>query len=298
MPERRILLVGRRDSEILKFLETLTGSLPSHQTPDSHAGLTHTLTLKTQYYTSTIPIWIDEIHSPTEWSTAYSSPEAKEVRQVLGAIIYCFKKPTSDSEISDSIKEDLRGLGKVVKACGYSWDGVCLAVTMPHSIQPQVEKAAEEWEELMMEFGFEFVDFEAKGRNDYGEPTGMERLKEALEANDWNAPLSLGLDDLDDDELDELAGEDPVDQDGNVRNGLKLEANEMEQEMFGLHQAILGETGEDGNDDDDDDEEIQVENLEAAMQRLQTVKDMVAELPDDQKRVFAAKAVAEVMKTL
>ncbi|EPS44567.1 hypothetical protein H072_1470 [Dactylellina haptotyla CBS 200.50] len=297
MSERRILIVGRRDSEVLQFLETLTGSLPSHQHSESHAGLTHTLTLKTQYYTSTIPIWIDEITDPVEWSTAYASKEAKEVRQVLGAIIYVFKRPTSEAEFTDMVTEDLKGVGKVVKACGYSWDGVCLAVAMPHSMQPQVSKSAEEWDDVTMEYGFEFVDFEAKGRNDYGEPVGMERLREALEANDWNAPMSFGLDDLDDDELDELAGDDPIDKDGNVKNGLKLEANEMEQEMFGLHQAILGE-GKDGEDDDDDDEEFQVEQLEAAMQRLQGVKDMISELPEDQKRAFAAKAVADVMKTL
>ncbi|KAF3930589.1 hypothetical protein ABW19_dt0204567 [Dactylella cylindrospora] len=125
---------------------------------------------------------------------------------------------------------------------------------------------------------------------------GMERLREALEANDWNAPVSLGLDDeLDDDDLAELAGEDPVDHNGNVRNGLKLEADEMEREMFGLHQAIL-EVGE--GPEDDDDEELQVEQLEAAMQRLQAVKDMVSDLPENQKRAFAAKVVAEVMKTL
>ncbi|KAF3902733.1 hypothetical protein AA313_de0202765 [Arthrobotrys entomopaga] len=111
--------------------------------------------------------------------------------------------------------------------------------------------------------------------------------------------MSFGLDDLDDDEIAELAGEDMVDKDGNVKNGLKLEANEMEQEMFGLHQAILGE-GKEGEDEDDndDDEEIKVEHLEAAMQRLQGVRDMVSELPEDQKRAFAAKAVAELMKTL
>ncbi|KAK6533498.1 hypothetical protein TWF694_002437 [Orbilia ellipsospora] len=297
MPERRILLVGRRDSEVLPFLEALTGSLPAHQHAESHAGLSHNLTLKTQYYTATIPLWIDEITSPTEWSAAYSSKEAKEVRQVLGGIIYVFKRPTSDEEVEDVVKADLKGVEAVVKACGYAWDGVCLAVVMPHGMQPQVGKSAEEWEEVAMGFGFEFVDFEAKGRNEYGEPVGMERLREALEANDWSAPMSFGLDDLDDDEIAELAGEEMVDKDGNVKNGLKLEANEMEQEMFGLHQAILGE-GKEGEDDDDDDEEIQVEHLEAAMQRLQTVKDMVSELPENQKRVFAAKAVAEVMKTL
>ncbi|KAF3910913.1 hypothetical protein ABW20_dc0108808 [Dactylellina cionopaga] len=170
---------------------------------------------------------------------------------------------------------------------------------MPHSMQPQVIKTAEDWEEATMEFGFEFVDFEAKGRNDYGEPTGMERLREALEANEWNASLPFGLDDdLDDDDFAELAGEEMVDKDGNVKNGLKLEANELEMEMFGLHQAILDEGKEGEDDDDEGEEEIQVEQLEAAMQRLQTVKDMVSELPENQKRAFAAKAVAEVMKTL
>lgn len=250
----------------------LTGSLPAHQSTESPAGLSHNLTLKTQYYTSTIPIWVDEIVDPEEWSTAYASKDAKEVRQVLGSIIYTFRRPTSDDEVDKVFKEDLRGLEKVVKACGYTWDGVCLAVAMPHAIQPQIQKAQEDWEDIALERGFEFVDFEAKGRNEFGEPTGMERLREALEANDWSGAGSLGLGELDDDELDELAGDDSVDKDGNVNTGLKLEANEMEREMFGLRQAIL----EAGIKDDylDDDEEIKVEELQAAIQRLQGIKGM------------------------
>ncbi|KAJ6261913.1 Small nuclear ribonucleoprotein [Drechslerella dactyloides] len=315
MPERRILLVGRRDAEVLQFLESLTGSLPAHHpTSASHAGLTHSLPLKTQYYESTIPIWIDEIADPAaEWAAAYASKEAREVRQALGAIVYVFRRPTTAAELTATVRGDLAGIGSVVDACGgrYGWDGVCLAVAMPvrgvvadsddtAGDGTEVRKTAEEWEDEVREFGFEFIEFEAKGRNDYGEPTGMERVKEALEANDWTAGPSLDLDaleELDDDDLAELAGESAVDGDGNVRNGLKLEADEMEREMFGLHQAILEAAG-DQDDDEEDDEELQLEQLEAAMQRLQTVKDMVSELPEDQKRAFAAKAVAEVMKTL
>ncbi|KAK6350099.1 hypothetical protein TWF696_006346 [Orbilia brochopaga] len=316
MPERRILLVGRRDAEVLQFLESLTGSLPAHHpTSASHAGLTHSLPLKTQYYDATIPIWIDEIADPAaDWAAAYASKEASEVRQALGAIVYVFRRPTTAAELADTVRGDLAGVGKVVDACGgrYGWDGVCLAIAMPtrgvsstagdsNGGSKEVEKTADEWEDEVREFGFEFVDFEAKGRNDYGEPTGMERVKEALEANDWTAGPSLDLDtldELDDDDLAELAGESLVDGDGNVRNGLKLEADEMEREMFGLHQAILDAVGDKDNEDEEDDEELQVEQLEAAMQRLQTVKEMVSELPEDQKRAFAAKAVAEVMKTI
>ncbi|EWC48149.1 hypothetical protein DRE_02253 [Drechslerella stenobrocha 248] len=365
MPERRILLVGRRDAPVLPFVEALTGSLPAHHPASaSHAGITHSLALSTQYYSATVPIWIDELAEPiADWAAAYASKEAREVRQALGAIIYVFLKPaapattltdtaiatatttsadtsagastdapatgTDDAgdtavattgaaddkdKLSDAIRGDLDAIARVVDACGggrYGWDGACLAVAMPSRevhVQdaPPSAMAGEEWEDEVREFGFELVDFEAKGRNDFGEPVGMERLREALEANDWTAPPMLDLDNLDelddDDFLAELAGEDPVDGDGNVRNGLKLEADEMEREMFGLHQAILEQIGdrEDGDeaDETEDDEELQVEQLEAAMQRLQAVKEMVSELPGDQKRAFAAKAVAEVMKTL
>jgi hypothetical protein len=48
-----------------------------------------------------------------------------------------------------------------------TWDGVCLAVAMPQSVAPFIEKSFDEWEKLCQEFGFEFVDFENKGRNEY-----------------------------------------------------------------------------------------------------------------------------------
>jgi hypothetical protein len=48
-----------------------------------------------------------------------------------------------------------------------SWEGVCLAVGMKQSATPYLEKSHEEWEDVCQEYGFEFVDFEAKGRNEY-----------------------------------------------------------------------------------------------------------------------------------
>jgi len=89
------------------------------------------------------------------------------VLTVLGAFIVCFRKPINEDDLR-GVKELLEKLGEVVKeGCGYAWDGVCLAVAMPQSTSPCLERTSEEWEDICQESGFEFVDFEAKGRNEY-----------------------------------------------------------------------------------------------------------------------------------
>jgi hypothetical protein len=89
------------------------------------------------------------------------------VLTVLGAFVVCFKKPIDESALK-GIKDLLQHVAEVVKeGCGYSWDGACLAVAMPQSTTPFLDKSFEEWEELCQGFGFEFVDFESKGRNEF-----------------------------------------------------------------------------------------------------------------------------------
>lgn len=69
----------------------------------------------------------------------------------------------------DEVKRTLAALQQVVRACGYAWDGVCLALAMPQSLRPDIGVAApEEWEDVCRALGFEYVDYEQRGRNDYG----------------------------------------------------------------------------------------------------------------------------------
>lgn len=93
---------------------------------------------------------------------------------------------------------------------------------------------------------------------------GIERLKEALEANDWDGGNDLG----DDFGLDDLSRDD--DDDKSV--GFGLEAAEMEMEMFGMKQAITGESSGIAGVDDDPDQEDEVDQLEALMLRMQAVR--------------------------
>ena len=50
----------------------------------------------------------------------------------------------------------------------YGWDGACIAVAMPKIVTPYLDLSFEEWEDLCRDFGFEFIDADATGRNEYG----------------------------------------------------------------------------------------------------------------------------------
>lgn len=114
-----------------------------------------------------IPIWLDEISDASVWSADFLAPEAREVLTVLGAFIVCFRKPVDEKALKE-VRDLMEGVAEVVKeGCGLMWDGVCLAVGMPQSTTPYLEKSFDEWEELCQEYGFEYVDFESKGRNEY-----------------------------------------------------------------------------------------------------------------------------------
>ncbi|QSZ37060.1 hypothetical protein DSL72_009152 [Monilinia vaccinii-corymbosi] len=286
---RRILAVSRPDYGLVDLLKGLTGSAPA-LTGDSIAGITHTWSIQTSYYTASVPIWLDEVHEPEIWAKEFLAPEAREVLTALGAFIVCFRKPVDEAELQ-AAKALLESVAEVVKeGCGYTWDGVCLAVAMPQSSTPYLEKSFEEWEDLCQELGFEFVDFESQGRNEYAEPMGIDRLKEALEANEWEGGDAEGenidLGDLEDDD-----GE-------NKSTGFGIEAAEMEMEMFGMKQAIYGEATENTSADEEVENEDGVDQLEALMLRMQAVKDMGADLPEAERKRFAAKAVDDLMKSL
>lgn len=98
---------------------------------------------------------------------------------------------------------------------------------------------------------------------------GVARLKEALEANDWDgADDAEGGADLDDFEAGDEAGGD----EGSI--GFGIDPAEMEEEMAGMKQAIYG-GGAAGADDEIEDEETgdrEIQQLQAMMLKMQAVK--------------------------
>ncbi|KAL9072120.1 MAG: hypothetical protein Q9161_003741 [Pseudevernia consocians] len=160
-----------------------------------------------------------------------------------------------------------------------------VAVGMQQTMSPSLEVTNEEWENLCMDYGsWEWIDGqldgkvesngEGKEKNEFGERTGIERLKEALEACEWE-----GVD------------VDAISDDLGLEEGFGAETAEVEREMMGLKMAVNeAEGSEEGGDEG-------VEELENMMLKMQAIKDMGADMPESERRKFAAKAVKDVMKT-
>jgi hypothetical protein len=111
---------------------------------------------------------------------------------------------------------------------------------------------------------------------------GIERLKEALEANDWEGNDELG-DDINPEDFDDEIGSE-----GEVEFG--IDPAEMEDEMKGMKQAIYG-SGIGGDDEigEGTEQDEEVEKLQAMMLRMQAVRGRCATLvlddPADDRRL-------------
>ena len=199
-----------------------------------------------------MPIWLDLVSSPPEWSASFLSPEAREVLSVLGGLIVVFGLPSPSLTGGDGGEEQQRQqrqrqetkdliahVGRVLRdgLGGWEWDGVGLAVGISSTSTTTkdggdgeqvvvVGEELDEWEDCCAEWGLEFVHFVASSssstsaststasssqtaqRNEFGEKTGIPRVLEALEANDWTA-AALGGDDDQSSDDDEYHDDDP-----------------------------------------------------------------------------------------
>lgn len=290
---RRLLLLGAPSCGSLDLTHALTGSAPTPDASGSCAGLTHEWEVRTAYYKATVPLWIDEISNVAEWKEEFMREEAGEVVRAVGAWVYVFRLGGKDDEVEKTMK----ALQEVLEEhAGYGVESVLLAVGMPSKSAPGAATALakekrEEWDDVAMQYGFEFVEFGAQGVNEFGEKQGVERVREALEANEWaheeggGGEDDLELEDGDEDEFGDF--------------GFGREEAEMTAELFGLKASLLGdeEEDEDGYGDalGEKEQKNQVDDLDKMMSKLMAVREQSADLPEAQRKRMAAKAVRELM---
>ncbi|KAL7625873.1 hypothetical protein AAE478_005096 [Parahypoxylon ruwenzoriense] len=275
---RRILAVSLADSthHLTRVIKDLTGTHPE-QTSTSLAGSSHSLSLKTAYYTAEVPIWLDLISSPSEWTDSFLSAEAKEVLEVLGGLMIVFSLPTQQQpDENKAARELIRHVGRVVKEGlgGWSWDGVglCLGVGEVDDV--------DEWEDCCAEWGLEFVQVRNQsvpGRNEFGgtlwplqppplrcenvrgvahhntEKTGIPRALEALESNDWAQASVDDLSDLGNFEAEFGLGQD-ADTDAHEKDGPDLDPESLNfgfdrEDFAGLRRAIWNAEQQDNEED-------------------------------------------------
>ena len=288
---RRILAVGAPDPAILKVIKDLTGSAPTPHENGSTAGLTHEWDLQTRYYAAKIPIWVDEIPDVAAWKTEFLKPEAAEVVQAVGAWILYFRESDNGS-ISQEAEDAMKAIQEISeKHANYAADAVMLAVAMRNvESDGSNDGAQEEIDDVCLQHGFEYIDYTAKGTNKFGEKTGLERLREALEANEWPDVTTTDDDGLEADESD-------FDAENGMRGFARDEA-EMTAELFGVNAALAGDDFEPEADDivPPNQQASQIDDLDRLIGRILAIKEQSVDLPEAQKKRMAAKAVKELLK--
>jgi hypothetical protein len=189
----------------------------------------------------------------------------------------------------------------IERACGFSGDQVCLAIAMPQSTTPYLELASDEWEDMCTDTGFEFVDFEKTEKNEFGEKVGVHRVREALEACEWDSAEGLDFEDGDEEGF----------------GGFAAEEAEMNMELFGMKGALCGD-GEEEEPAAQSGELAakEVEELEVMMRKMIAIKgeslliyckywvtnltttEMGEGMEDAERKRFAAKAVNDLLRDL
>lgn len=247
------------------------------------------LSLKTTYYAADVPIWIDIVNPAgvSEWADDFSEEEAAEVLAAVGGYIVLVSRgigKTGWEEVKRVLKEVERVIRVSEVAEDEKWEGVCLGVLL--------ETTAGEDDEFWVE-NWELVDRAARGKNEFGEVVGVERVREALETNVW-----------DKEKEDKLKGDLGIGG-GDVEGGFEIGEDEVER----MRRPIFGR--------DDEEDEEGVEGMEALMLKMQAMRgeffsgvvrirgcgltrrvDLGADMPEAERKKFAAKAVRDLMKTL
>lgn len=288
---KRRVLIQHADEPVNEVRQDLTGSAPPLDATGSAAGLTHEWHLQTAYYSANIPIWIDEIADLEQWQAEFMKPEAGEVVAAVGAWIYCFISGP-DGSISAEDEKALAGIQEIVEHhSNYGSDVLRLAVAKPvRKAESEEERNQDDEDDKCLALGFEYINYAATGTNDFGEKVGLERLREVLETNEWTAASEdddQGVEEFDFDEADDDF------------NGFRREEAEMTAEFYGIQSALHGDDTPGLDAEDADTPQIhgsQVDGLDRMMGKLLAVREQSADLPSDQRKRVAAKAVREIMQ--
>ena len=309
-PARTDAAASKIPNPIAPLLTVLTGSAPSaEQTSTGFAGYTtHApLQLHTKYYNASIGIWCDEVGDEWKATMTDAAEEAREVRSALGGIAFVLdvRDIGNKNDISKAM-DVLEQVEEIRVMCEDEGDGrevVGVAVLVGDGAEERLDEVEEELREGRGLFGWDVVALEDNtepaeqqdSRNKYGEKTGIERVKEVLEAVPWTTYAN-------DEEADFLNSDNDAD-------WTTSEQKELDKEMIGLKMDLHNGEEPAGAEEEafgEDEwpelqggsEDVKVEQLQGLMERLIATREAASALSGAEKQKFARREVERIMKEM
>ncbi|KAI5955201.1 IRC6 [Candida jiufengensis] len=202
MDSNFILIVGPPNSGKLRISKLIQGikddkisETREHNSTDSHSGLIHKTKITTKYYTSNVDIFIDEIPSKRtpifseddkinalkKWCNEFFSPEMESLVESLDGIIFTINIKDDSLEYAD----ELLNVVHRVKTLSNEDNLLAVVATTPKGSNGWDKRYFDEIEDIFIEHGFEFIDFDKQGKNEYKESQGKDRIVELIECHEW-----------------------------------------------------------------------------------------------------------------
>lgn len=286
MIPNHVLILGAPNTGKLRICELISSRNLDFSSVDSksHSGLIFKTDLSTKYYSLKLNLLVDEypqqrcnsgcgleeeeekINALKLWLNEFLSDDFQELREAIDGLIFCFRIDQDSlkyieeclsvfSDLRDKLNED-RGDGSFSVVVGDSNE----------------RKINEHVEDLVIPFGFEYVNLFEKGEDEFRDKIGQDRLLEIIETHEWS-------------QMD-------------LKKGSQGAYDEKKRnKMSDMTKGLL-----DGQDEQDgqygkDETQSKLINLDDVLMKVQQAKQNVSnnDMDDDQKEAYANKVIKDII---
>lgn len=266
MAPNNVLVVGAPKSGKIRLAQHISGDYETETIlADSHSGLIYNCDLTTKYFTVNVNILIEEFPDDrnvlekaveicfSEWFDEFSAEEFVELREALDGFVYSVSMDKVDMI---GFEKQLKIVAKIREILGEEVFFVVVGAA-DGKVGPLV---VEEIEDQVIVNGFEFVNLQQSGINEYREKLGRDRLLEIFETHEWSNMEKVPL-------PEEYAAH-------------------KKDKLPEMAKGLL----------EDPDEEAADFDLERVLQKLRIDKEKFQSLDDKEKREYADNLVKEYLE--
>lgn len=293
MLPNNVLIIGGPHTGKIQICQFITKDLKVETlNENSHSGILYKHDFSTQYYKIKLNLLVEEfpetrdrIETQTEderyeslvaWFNEFKGEEFKELREALDGFIFTINIDQDSIEYLEKCCEIIHKIRNQLNEDVGQWDGLLIVAGVVESSHNQNLEKAEQIEDLLITYGFEFVDLSKRGYNEYKEKLGEDRLLEIFESHEWsNIDLNKdnGYEQNKYNKLDEM-----------TKGLLDVEEEENEEEEEEMSNVIEESKSKD-----------KIMDLDQLFARLLTAKENVSMLKDNEREDYVNKVIKDVI---
>ncbi|EER35533.1 conserved hypothetical protein [Candida tropicalis MYA-3404] len=201
MIPNHILILGSPNSGKLRVSKLISNDkdFPEIKENESHSGIIIKTSLSTKYYHIKLNILIDEYpeernKSVTDeekllelekWFNEFKSEEFGELREVLDGLVFTVNMKADSLEFIEKALETVSEIRTSLGDEESQWDGFISIIGSTTQGESVDDDTVEEIEDLVITHGFEFINLNTQGINEFKEKQGKDRVVELIESHEW-----------------------------------------------------------------------------------------------------------------